>query len=56
LQNKKKAFIKLVNKPEFRLWLKKKAGQKLIDVVELERMVDRWMADEYLKIECYKPE
>lgn len=54
LQNKRKAFVNLVNKPEFQRWLKTKAFRIMRDLPtreELERQVDEWMEEKYLKIE-----
>jgi len=53
LQNKKKAFQRLINNPQFQLWLKRKAIQKTLDMQEIERKVDDMMREENLKLEYY---
>lgn len=55
LQNRKKAFQRLANNPQFQLWLRKKAAQRTLDMQEIERKVDGMMREENLKVECYTP-
>ncbi len=57
IDNKKKAFIKLVNSPKFKLWLKLKASYIMqgISDKDIDAIVDEQMQDQYLKIEYYKP-
>ncbi len=54
LQNKKKAFLKLVNSEKFKSWLKIETSKRLMteeEKREVERKVDKMMSEKYLKIE-----
>lgn len=57
-QNKKKAFYRLVESPRFQAWLKRKAAECMLseaDRREIEKKVDNWLREEYLKIEYFTP-
>lgn len=55
-QNKKKAFKRLVENPKFKTWLKVKTAQ-ILGIIktpeEIEKEVDGWMDEKYLKIETF---
>ena len=55
-QNKKKAFERLVENPKFETWHKLKTAQ-ILGVIktpeEIEKEVDEWMNEKYLKIETF---
>lgn len=56
LQNKKKAFLRLVETKEFKLWHKKKTAEMLLskeDKRQIERKVDEWMKEDNLLIEYF---
>lgn len=56
LQNKRKAFMQLTDKPEFKNWLKTKTAQaiQLIPTKEqIEKEVEEWMKEDNLKIEYF---
>jgi protein subunit release factor B len=53
-QNKRKAFLKLVNSDKFRSWIRIKAAQVALVIPtkkEMEKAVEEMMKEEYLKIE-----
>jgi protein subunit release factor A len=50
-QNKKNAFMRMVNHPKFQLYLKKRSAGEVLDKVELEKKVDEMMKEDNLKIE-----
>lgn len=50
-QNKKKAFRKLVNTPEFKLWHKIECARRLGQAVDVDTWVAEQMRPENLKIE-----
>lgn len=52
LQNRKKAFKRLVNTPEFKKWHKMKCAEMLGYQINIEKQVEEWMNEENLKIEC----
>lgn len=55
-RNKKKAFLRLVESPRFQAWHKKKVAECLMSKAErrqIERKVDAWTSEEYLKIEHF---
>lgn len=56
LQNRKKAFLRLVERPEFQLYLKKRIARACLDMAEIKRQVEDWMREENLKIEYFTPE
>lgn len=51
-QNRKAAFLRLVETPEFQRWHKRMVAEMSMDRQGLERRVDEWMRPEHLKIEC----
>jgi protein subunit release factor A len=59
-QNMKNAFMRIVNNPKFKSWLKIKTAEALVDKKkeehEIREKVERMTRDEYLKIEYYNPE
>lgn len=55
-QNKKAAFRRLVESAKFKTWLKIETAKQSLSLLErrkIEKQVDDWMAEEYLKIETY---
>lgn len=50
-QNKKKAFRRLLEKPEFKLWHKLQVAKKLGLLADIEDDVEKAMAEKNLKIE-----
>jgi len=50
-QNKKKAFERLIEKPEFHKWYKIECAKKLGYLANIEEEVDRAMQDENLRVE-----
>ncbi len=55
-QNKKKAFLRLVESPVFKTWHKLKTAQMLLSEAEkreIEKRIDVWMCDENLKVEYF---
>lgn len=58
-QNRKKAFERLCNKPEFQLWLKKKTAETILEKdgtkKRIEQQVDKMMDERYLNIEYFEP-
>jgi protein subunit release factor B len=59
-QNQKNAFLRLVNHPKFKTWLKIKTAESLEDKREIEKQiqqkVNEAMREEHLKVEFYDPE
>jgi protein subunit release factor A len=59
-QNLKNAFTRLINKPEFKKWLRIKTSECLLDKEqqekEINRLVDQSLIDSNLKIEYYNSE
>lgn len=55
LHNKKKAFERLCEKPEFKKWLKVETAKQLGQFAEIEDSVNGTMAPHNLKIEYYDP-
>jgi len=56
LANKKAAFKRLVDSNKFRAWLRVEAAKRSFEIIErrrIEREVEEWMQDKYLKIETY---
>ncbi|HPN09278.1 MAG TPA: peptide chain release factor-like protein [Syntrophales bacterium] len=56
LANKKAAFKRLVDSNKFRAWLRVEAAKRSLEIIErrrIEREVEEWMQDKYLKIETY---
>jgi len=55
-QNKKKAFERMVENPRFKMWHKIKTAQ-ILGIIktpeEIEKEVDEWMDEKYLKIETF---
>lgn len=55
-QNKKKAFLRLAESRKFKTWYKIKTAQ-ILGIMktpeEIEKEVDEWMDEKYLKIETY---
>lgn len=51
-QNRKEAFLKLINTKEFKLWHKRKCAELLTSQAEKEAWVDNMMQEKYLKVEC----
>jgi protein subunit release factor A len=61
IQNLKNAFTRLINKPEFKKWLRIKIAESLVDKKkeneEINEKVDRSLSDpNNLKIEYFTPE
>jgi protein subunit release factor A len=56
LQNKKKAFLRLVETKEFKNWHLIEVARRLGNIRDLEREVDEAMKEENLKIEYFDPE
>lgn len=54
-QNKKAAFMKLVNNPKFKQWHKIETARRLGQLVDVEAEVEKQMADENLQVEYYTP-
>jgi protein subunit release factor B len=52
-KNKKKAFLKLYNSPEFQLYLKKRGYETIIGKQQIEKMVDKMMRDDNILIEYF---
>ena len=50
-QNKKAAFLRLVESQEFKAWHKREVARCLMGRAELEREIDEAMRPEHLKIE-----
>lgn len=50
-QNKKTAFERLCENPKFKAWHKIECSKKLGDFVDIELLVDEWMARDNLKLE-----
>ena len=55
-QNRKKAFIRLVESPEFKIWHKMEVSRRIMDEDAIKRKVKEWMQPHNLKIEYYTPE
>ena len=52
-QNIKTAFQRLVNHPNFKVWLKIKASSDSFENKQIEQKVNDWMKPENLKIEYF---
>lgn len=53
-QNKKKAFQRLIKKPEFKAWYKIEVAKQLGQFKDIDKEVDDAMASKNLKIETFK--
>ena len=56
LANKKAAFKRLVDSNKFRAWLRVEAAKRSLEIIErrrIEREVEEWTQDKYLKIETF---
>jgi protein subunit release factor A len=56
LQNKRKAFLRLVDTSDFKNWYRIEVSRRLGNIRDLERDVDEMMKEENLKIEYFDPE
>lgn len=54
-QNKKIAFKRLVNTPEFKKWHKLECAKHLGRLVDIDKLINRWMDETNLKIEVKDP-
>jgi len=54
-QNKRKAFMRMVNSPAFKAWHKMEVSRRLMDEAAIKKKVDDWMSPKNLKIEYYDP-
>jgi protein subunit release factor B len=50
-QNKKNAFLRLVNSPEFKTWHKFESAKRLGQVIDIEKAVEKAMRPENIKVE-----
>jgi len=50
-QNKKNAFLRLVNTPEFKKWHKFESARRLGQINDIEKVVENAMKSENLKVE-----
>jgi protein subunit release factor B len=59
-QNLKKAFRNLINKEEFKMWLKLKTSREMVNKKEIEKRlreeIDDWVQDKFIKVEYFEPE
>ena len=51
LQNKKKAFERLIKTPEFQKWHKIECARQLGKFKDIEQQVEDWMKEDNLKVE-----
>ena len=54
IQNKRKAFLKMMEHPKFKKWLRVQIAKATGEFVTLEEEVDKAMSEENLKIETGK--
>lgn len=52
-KNKKEAFIKLANSPEFLAWHRMEVARRLGQLRDVEKRVDEMMREENLKVETF---
>ena len=55
IQNKRKAFLRMVESNTFKVWHKLETNRRLLNEEEIKRKVDKMMQPENLKIEYYTP-
>lgn len=55
-QNKKKAFLRLIEKESFKRWMKLETGRKLGVLADIEREVDKTMVTNNLQVEYFDGE
>lgn len=55
-QNKKKAFLRLIEKESFKRWMKLETGRKLGVLADIEQEVDKTMVTNNLQVEYFDGE
>lgn len=54
-QNRRAAFVRMANTKEFKAWHRLEAARRLGQLENIERTVDRLMAESNIKVEYIKP-
>ena len=55
LQNKRAAFKRMAGTKEFKIWHRIQAAARMQGIIDIDRVVDKMMSAENLKVEFYTP-